>query len=129
MSQQNVELIQRTMAYFAETGNPMLEILDPDVEVYDHDIPDAGTYRGTAGFEQWLADWTAAWEEFAMQPEEWIDAGDKVVIILLMTAKGRGSGVEVTRRDGMVWTLRDGKVIRLDYFNTEEQARAAAGLA
>ena len=128
MSQENVELVQLSLRHFAETGQPFLESLDPEVEVYDHDIPDAGTYRGPQGFMEWLADWSDAWGSFSLEPERWIDAGEKVVFIFLLTATGKGSGVELKRRDGMVWTLRDEKVVRLDYYNSDAQALAAAGI-
>src|SRR5215207_2311318 len=128
MSQENVERVQRSIDHFARTGEPLFDVTHEDVEVHDHDIPDAGVYRGFDGLLRWLADWSGAWGDFTMTPERWIDAGDKVVLILLMTATGKGSGVEVTRRDGMVWTMRDGKAVRLDYYNTESQALEAAGV-
>jgi ketosteroid isomerase-like protein len=99
------------------------------VEVYDHDISDAGTYRGHADYLKWLADWNAAWRGSSVEPERWIDAGDKVVVVFQMTAKGRGSGVEVNRRDAMVLAMRDGKQVRLDYYNSESQALEAVGLS
>ena len=64
-----------------------------------------------------------------MEPERWIDAGDKIVFVFRMTAKGKGSGVEVNRRDAMVSTIRDGKTVRVDYYNNEAQALEAAGLS
>ena len=57
-----------------------------------------------------------------------IDAGDRVVAVLRMKARGRGSGVEIDREDSLVYEFRDGKVVRLDYFNTREQGLAAAGV-
>jgi hypothetical protein len=36
--------------------------------------------------------------------------------------------VEVKRRDAMVLTIRDGKWVRVDYYNNEAQALEAAGL-
>ena len=45
-----------------------------------------------------------------------------------MMAKGRGSGLELDRLDALVYEFRDGKAIRLDYFNNREQGLAAAGL-
>ena len=45
-----------------------------------------------------------------------------------MTATGKGSGVELKRRDGMVWTVRDAKLVRLAYYNSEAQALEAAGV-
>jgi ketosteroid isomerase-like protein len=128
MSQENVEIVQQAIGHFQQTGEPLWDTVDPSVEVHDHDIPDAGTYRGHAGYLKWLADWNAAWSGSSVQPERWIDAGDKVVVVFQMTAKGRGSGVEVKRRDAMVLEMRDGKQVRLDYYNSESQALQAVGL-
>jgi ketosteroid isomerase-like protein len=129
MSQENVATMQAAFEHFSRTGEPLWETIDPEVEVHDHDIPDAGIYRGTSGFVSWLEDWGAAWNDYSMEPERWIDAGDAVVFVFQMTAKGKGSGVEVRRRDAMVWTFRDGKVVRLDYYNSESLALAAVGLS
>ncbi len=126
MSEQNVESARQAFEHFVATGEPQWETIGTDIEVYDHDIPDAGTYRGHQGYLSWLADWGEAWSEFNLEPERWIDAGDKVVFIFQLMAKGRGSGIEVKRRDAMVFAIRDGKQVRLDYYNNEAQALEAA---
>jgi ketosteroid isomerase-like protein len=128
MSKQNVELARHSFEYFLQTGEPHWDTIDPHVEVHDHDIPDAGTCRGHEGYADWLAHWGEAWSDFSVQAERWIDAGDKVVLVLQLTAKGRGSGVEVKRRDAMVLTIRNRKSTRIDYYNNEGQALQAAGL-
>jgi hypothetical protein len=46
MSQQDVELARRGFDYFMATGEPPWEMFDEEVEVYDHDTPDQGEYRG-----------------------------------------------------------------------------------
>jgi ketosteroid isomerase-like protein len=129
MSQENVEIVTRSFEHFERTGEPLFDALDPEVEVHDHDIPDAGNYRGHDGFLKWLTDWSEAWGDFSMKAERWIDAGDRVVLVFQLTARGKGSGVEVKRRDAMVWTLRDGMTIRIDYYNSEPQALEAVGLS
>jgi ketosteroid isomerase-like protein len=128
MSQENVEIARGAFEYFERTGEPLFEMLHPEVEVYDHDIPDAGVYRGHDGYLRWIADWSEPWDDFSMESERWIDAGDQVVFVFRMTAKGKGSGAEVTRRDAIVWTIRDGRTVRIDYYNNEPQALEAAGL-
>jgi ketosteroid isomerase-like protein len=128
MSRQNVESARRGFEHFLRTGEPQWETIDPNVEVYDHDIPDATTYRGHEGYTGWLAGWGEAWSDFSLEPERWIDAGDKVVFVFELTAKGKGSGVEVKRRDAMVLTIRDGKTVRVDYYGNESQALEAVGL-
>ena len=129
MSQENVESARRAFERFLATGEPEWDSMAVDVEIYDHDIPDAGVYRGHEGFLSWLADWSEPWSEFSMKPERWIDADDRVVVVLRMTAKGKGSGVEVNRRDAIVYTVRDGKTVRLDYYNNESEALEAVGLS
>src|SRR3954453_7902785 len=99
-----------------------------DMEVCDHDIPDAGTYRGRRGVLSWLEDWSEPWAKFSLEAHRWIDAGDQVVVFARLTAKGKGSGVEVNRRDALVYTVRDGKTLRLDYYNNEAEALEAVGL-
>jgi ketosteroid isomerase-like protein len=57
-----------------------------------------------------------------------VDAGDRVVSLFRIRAVGAGSGVPVERGDGIVWTFRDGKLARLDYFNDQGAALEAVGL-
>ncbi|MCW3032611.1 MAG: hypothetical protein JWM60_956 [Solirubrobacterales bacterium] len=129
MSQENVESVQTALEHFATTGEPAWDRLHEDVVVYDHDILDAGDYRGHAGFGRWLEDWASAWSAYAMEPEEFLDAGERVVACVLQTTTGHGSGVELERHDAMVFEFRDAKIVRLDYYNNRQQALKAVGLS
>lgn len=124
-----MQLIQQSWVEWGETGELPWRLLHPEVEVKDHDILDAGEYRGRTGVERWLEDWSAAWSEFSMEPEEFIDAGDQVVAVIRMRATGRGSSAAVERQDALVYWMADGKVVRMDYYNSRAQALAAVGLA
>jgi uncharacterized protein len=129
MSQANVEIVRRGTEQFMATGEPPWEMIDEGVEVYDHDTPDQGDYRGHAGYARWLEDWGAAWAEWSIEPEEFLDAGDSVVVFFRMRTKGRGSGVEVERQDAIVFKLGNGRIVRVDYYNDRKQALEAAGMA
>jgi ketosteroid isomerase-like protein len=129
MSTENVDFVRLRFERFIAAGEVDWDTLHEDVEVYDHDIPDRGEYRGHAGFGRWLREWGDAWAEWSLDPEEFIDAGDRVIIVAHMRAKGRGSGVEVDRQDALVYELRDGKIGRVDYYNNKVQALAAVGLS
>jgi ketosteroid isomerase-like protein len=132
MSQENVEVVRRAVELiqpFDESfrGSRVgTNLLDPAIEVHDHDSPDLGVLKGHAGFLRWIDDWDAM--EWSLEPEEFIDAGERVVVLASLSARGKGSGVALVRRDGMVWTVRDGKAVRLDYFNNETAALEAAGV-
>ena len=45
-----------------------------------------------------------------------------------MRAKGKGSGIELSRRDALIATLRTGKIEAVTYYNDQQQALEAAGL-
>ena len=129
MSQENVARVQEALEHFATTGEPLWDALDGEVEVHDYDIMDAGDYRGHAGFGRWLEDWASAWSEYTMEPEEFLDAGERVVVFVRQKTTGQGSGVALEREDAMVFEFRDGKIARLDYYNSREQALKTVGLA
>ena len=101
VSQENVEIVRRSYdAYVGGDLESALAAFDPAVDVYDHDIPDSGAYRGLEGLERWEADWEASWSSWRWEPAEFIDAGDRVVAVLRVHARGRESGVDVERVDG-----------------------------
>jgi ketosteroid isomerase-like protein len=129
MSQENVELVRRGFEDYLGTGEPPWEYFSEEVEVYDHDAPDQGAYRGHAGMKRWLEDWGAAWAEWSIAPEELLDAGDSVVVLIRMSTRGRGSGLEVDREDALVYGVAGGKIVRVDYYNDRKQALEGVGLA
>jgi ketosteroid isomerase-like protein len=125
----NVALVLASLRHWRATGEPAWAICREDVEVHDHDILDAGEYRGRDGFERWMADWSAAWSSFEMTVDDVIDAGnDRVVVLARMQATGRGSSVSVEREDALVYEVRDGLISRVDYFNDRGRALEAAGV-
>jgi len=128
MSQQNVEVVQRVLEHFMATGEPDWGTLDEEFEVSDHDTPDQGDYRGHEGFGRWLEEWGAAWANWSFEPEEFIDAGDRIVAVIRMKTEGRDSGIETERQDAMVITMRDSQWLRVDYYNNREQALESVGL-
>jgi ketosteroid isomerase-like protein len=121
--------MERFYQHFLTTGELPWELVHEEVEVHDHDTPDQGAYRGHAGVERWLRDWSDAWAEWNIEPQEFIDTDDIVVVVVRMHAKGLGSGVELDRQDALVYRFRDDKIASVDYYNSKEQAFGAAGLS
>jgi ketosteroid isomerase-like protein len=131
MSQENVELVRRRFgAPLHDDWETALEDLAPDVEVRDFDIPDAGVYRGHDGFMEWLLGWDAGWESWRVEDVEFRAAGDDHVIALFrVIAKGGHSGMELERRDAIVYRIERGKIVRIEYFNDQKLALEAVGLS
>ncbi|MGH2983777.1 MAG: nuclear transport factor 2 family protein [Solirubrobacterales bacterium] len=65
---------------------------------------------------------------FASTPREFIEAGDKVVVIGRTRATARGSGLELDNPIALVWTVRDRKLARTEAFTDRREALEAAGL-
>ena len=131
MADVNVELVRRRFGAALEGDwETALETVDPDVEVHDFDIPDAGVYRGHEGVRAWVARWGEGWESWRMEDPEFRAAGDdRVIALFRIVAKGGHSGIELERDDAIVYRLRDGRVVRIDYFNDQRRALEAVGLA
>jgi ketosteroid isomerase-like protein len=132
MSEENVELVRRIYASLTSGGEDLLELVepgfvidfsrrlvDPFVITLDSEVIDL--YRREA-----LQTWE---EQPTWEPEELIDAGEKVFAFIRTRARGKASGVEVDARVANVWTFRDGKPIELKYFGEDRAAALeAAGL-
>lgn len=130
MSGADLAIVEEALRVWLTTGEPAWDLTHPDAAVHDHDLMDAGEYRGREGVERWLANWESAWADFRMDAEELIEAGEgRVLVLVRMRATGRGSAVTVERDDAILYELRDGLIVRLDYFNDRPEAFAAAGLS
>jgi ketosteroid isomerase-like protein len=136
VSQENVEVVRQVHdAAGRRDAATVLSLYDPGVEcdysrVSWGDPAGRGVYHGHEGLRQVFREWHEAWESHKADVEELIDAGDDRVISV-GTARGRGkaSGIEVELpHQAGLWTIRDGRVIRVVWFPTREEAPEAAGL-
>lgn len=77
--------------------------------------------------EGWL-DWLAPWESYRTEIEQLIDAGDDVLVLVRDFGRRAGMQGEVEMSAGAVWTVRDGKVARAEFFPERADAYAAVGI-
>src|SRR5919108_2583589 len=86
------------------------------------------SYRGReAAFAAYIA-WIESWEDYRREPREVIDLGDRVLILLRESGRGKGSGVPVEAQLAMLITFRKGRVVRHQEFSDWGQALEAVGL-
>jgi ketosteroid isomerase-like protein len=123
MSQENVEVVSSWFDAAAhEDWVAAEDLFDPDCEIHDFDMPDASGYRGHKGFFDWVAQWDEAWESWEVTDLEIHPlTGERVIAFFTMYAKGLGSGLELKRRDAMVYTLSGGKISWLEYYNEQQR--------
>jgi ketosteroid isomerase-like protein len=92
-------------------------------------FPDAGAYNaGPQALNAWAA-FTEAFDELAAGADQIIEAGEEDVVALAwLRGRGRASGAGVDAKTGVIFTLRDRKIVRC-VFTQREKALEAAGLA
>jgi ketosteroid isomerase-like protein len=107
------------------------ELFDPHVLlVLRPEFPDAGFYVGPEQIRRYMReDFLADLEEAAIVGEEFLEAGDSVVVRVNQRATGAGSGAPVAMSYYQVWSFRGGSVIRIESIREREDALVATGLA
>ncbi len=119
-------------AWLSEDLDTVFETFDEDIELNpDPEATWVGVgqvYRGHAGMREYMAAVYEAFEDYRPEVEELVDAGDQVLTLAIEHGRGRGSGAEVqANRTAHLWTMRDGKAIRLDLYLERDRALAAVG--
>jgi uncharacterized protein len=130
MSRENVEIVRRAYEAFARGDvEHILAVLDPAVEWHTRDnLPDSGVYRGPQAVLGWFATWLSAWRDFEIEAEEFIDAGDRVLVVTRQSGKGAGSGAFSEFAETHAWKLRDGKAVEVVEYRTRDEALEAVEL-
>jgi uncharacterized protein len=132
MSQENVEIVQQIFrAFNSEEIELVLALTHDDFEL---EVPPAlsaepDIYRGHDGMRRYWESFQDVMDEIRFQPERLCDAGEAVVVAMRVTAKGRRTAIAVEQRTVGLWTICDGKVIRIRAYVSLPEALAAVGLA
>jgi len=131
VSQQNVDVVLRGFEHFRATGGPLPEILASDF-VWDMSTfrgwPEKQTYEGAEGTRQFLVDWTSAFDDWSIELESLLDAGDQVVAVCRQSGRAKVTGAPVDMLIGQVFTFRDGLQTRMQMYADPAEALKAAGL-
>ena len=136
MSQENVEIVRRAYELFNEGGPEAVisaGIWSPEIvlDFSPSEIPGLGVYRGhdevRAFFEE---DWFGAFpfEEWEVELDELVDHGDQVIAVHHQRGLGASSGAAAELEQGIIFTLRDGEVVRVEIYGDPRKALEAAGL-
>ena len=133
MPNQGTDGLRRLYDEWAKGNLPALaEVADPDME-WEWAPEMASLFGGPRVYrgldEIWTAtkEWLTPWEHYWMTADEFIEVGDRVVV--LMHIHGRAhSGNELEQRVAAIWTMRDGKAVAVRYYMDPDEALEAAGV-
>jgi ketosteroid isomerase-like protein len=133
MSKENLETVRRGYELFAAGDlEGVAGLFSDDAELADAGGlgvagTAAGTRHGPAGFLRATEEALEAFEDYRVEVEELIDAGEAVVVPVRISGRGRASGAKLETRLAHLWVLRNGKAIRGEVYRTTEEALEAAG--
>jgi len=144
MSQEKVELVRSllpgrdvdlvTLFNDDSAGGELMQtiapLLDPDFVSVAH-FPGAEPVasHGLRGLRAGWPDWLAPWASYRTETEEVLDLGDRVVSVLCDYARREPDAPEVALKSAAVWTVRDGRIVRAEFYTGgRDEALKAAGL-
>ena len=64
-----------------------------------------------------MHDWQQAFEDYSLERLDLVEIDDsRTLTTHRLRARGRASGVPLERVDAQLWTFRDGRLVRMDYY-------------
>jgi ketosteroid isomerase-like protein len=142
MSEQNVEIVRSILEPFGSMNVAAIdwsaeEIREAIGPAYSPDFElrtlasGVGTglddvYSGVDGLVRYLRDWLQPFSEYHLELQEYIEAGDCVLVPSRQWGVGSTSGARVEIDVTLLYELQDGKIARMAQYDTLEEAHEAA---
>jgi ketosteroid isomerase-like protein len=131
MSEENVEVIRTAYDAF-ERGDldAVSQLQSPAIEWQTSvEDPDAATHRGRAAVRRYIEGYMETFPGLRAELEECVEApGDRVLATVRYTGRARASGMEMDWRQWLIYTFKDGLIVRSEEYFDCDQALDAAGL-
>jgi ketosteroid isomerase-like protein len=129
VSQENLEIVQRYLDHWNETGDfPWAEIHPDAVFVIDPGSFVAGAYRRHDGLRDLLRLTAEVFDEFRYEVDDMVDAGDSVVVLGRICGRGVQSGATGTQHGALVFRIRGGLVVAYRSYFDRSEALVDVGL-
>jgi ketosteroid isomerase-like protein len=129
------ERVDRLLSAYQALNNGDLDAvsagLPPDFELIPPPmLPEGDVYHGPDGLRQIWETWSAAFDDFRVDIEETIDAGDKVIVMAAVSGRHNDSGLEVRSPSfAWVWSFEGGTPVRMEAMPNRATAVEAVGLS
>jgi ketosteroid isomerase-like protein len=91
-------------------------------------MPGAASYHGHDGVRESLTKFVGTWDDYRVDHSDFAESGDRLYVRAHITGRGKTSGVPVDLEQFQAWTFAEGKLVRMQMFLDEAEARRAAGV-
>jgi ketosteroid isomerase-like protein len=85
-------------------------------------------FRGRSGVDELIALLSETWREWRVEPERFLDAGDRVVVFARLVGEGEASGAPFELETTHVLSFRQGRAVSLQVYRDRSEALEATGL-
>ncbi len=130
MPDTHIDATRRAYRAFNRGGvESILEFLDPRIEwrMGEQFSREPRVYHGHDGAREVIGVFEENYDDFEALPQEFIEAGDSVIVPVCLRGKAKGTGEESRFELVHVWTVRRELAARLDVYPSKEDAFEAAG--
>ena len=130
MSQENVEVVRRDVAArAARDWSTLHEIWDPEIQLVL--VGGSGTIQGIDEITRFFDSLSDPYDEYRVEADEMIDAGDCVVTVERVAGRGlKGSDAQTWVHTDLfrVISFEDGMILKIKEYPSRAEALEAAGL-
>ena len=125
MASEPLEVVRSGYELFARGDlDGVLALCDEEIELIAFD-PAPTSFHGREGVGEFLARLFGSFDEFRLEPERFIEQGERVLVLLQNRA--RAGTIEVDQPGGHLWTVRGGKGKRMVVYQDQDEALKAIG--
>jgi len=130
MSQENVEKARAFIdAYNRRDFDAALADFDPEIDWVLPARQSSDSGKGIGAVMRFFEEIEESWDDLQLRPQEFVEAGDHVATRLRHYGRSK-LGVEIDQElYHQVATFSDGRIVRMEYFGTWDEALAAAGVS
>jgi len=127
MSQENVEIVRRALDAFDADLTGMARFWDPEIDwrAIEGAPDDVGLFKGHDAMRRYYRQWFETFDDFRIETEELIDAGEQVVAMVHAMGRMKGSDAQADMRLGVVFTVKDELIVRGREFASRDEALEA----
>jgi len=131
MSQENVERVREAMAAYNRSDfDAAVELFDPEIEWVFPPTMDAESCHGPDEIKRLWRGVDETFEEFRVEPQEFLDGGERVAVRARFRGRGKASGAELDEEMfHHVFSFREGRIVRIEHVTDWTEALEAAGLS
>jgi ketosteroid isomerase-like protein len=104
------------------------DIFDPGMKMETFGMGEPMRSDSYEGFVDAMREWLSAWERpITIEAEEFIESGDRVLVLITWIGRGKGSGAQIESPGAHLWTFSEGLVVHYGVYRNRDEARAALG--